>query len=108
MRESVQTVNCSSCGASIDLQNNSACPYCHSPIAILDLKQQQEMLAQLKQAAALKPVDAGLPLKLELAKAQTSAVFQEHDSQWWDDAQSGDLVQAGLSTVARWLADLIT
>ena len=44
LRESVQTVNCSSCGASIDLQNNSACPYCHSPIAILDLKQQQQML----------------------------------------------------------------
>jgi len=108
LRASVQTVNCSSCGAAIDLRNNSACPYCHSPIAILDLNQPQQMLAQLKQAAAPKPVDPILPFKLAQAKMEASAVFAEHDTQWWDDAQSGDLVQAGLNTVARWLANLVT
>jgi endogenous inhibitor of DNA gyrase (YacG/DUF329 family) len=108
LRESVQTVNCSSCGASIDLQANSVCPYCHSPIAILDLKQQQQMLAQLKQAAEPKPADPTLPMKLALAKAETSAVFQEHDDQWWEDARSGDLVQAGLNAVARWLSNLVS
>lgn len=108
LRQSVQTVTCSSCGASINLQNDSLCPYCHSPIAILDLKQQQQMLAQLKEAAAPKPADPTLPFKLAQAKMETSAVFAEHDAQWWDDARSGDLVQAGLNTVARWLANLIT
>jgi len=108
LRESVQAVNCSSCGASIDLRANSACPFCHSPIAILDLKQQQQMLAQLKEAAAPQPVDPTLPMKLAVAKAQAAAVFEEHDSQWWDDARSGDLVQAGLNAVARWLANLVT
>lgn len=108
LRESIQTVNCSSCGASIDLQNNSACPYCHSPIAILDLKQPQLMLAQLQAAATPKSVDPTLPCKLAQAKREASGVFAEHDTQWWDDAQSGDLVQAGLSAVARWLADLMT
>lgn len=108
LRESVQTVNCSSCGASIDLQSNSVCPYCHSPIAILDLKQQQQMLAQLKEAAEPKPVDPTLPLKLALAKAQTSQLFPEHDAQWGEDARSGDLVQAGLNAVARWLSNRVT
>lgn len=108
LRESVQTVNCSSCGASIDLQSNSVCPYCHSPIAILDLKQQQQMLAQLKEAATPKPVDPTLPMKLALAKAETSALFQEHDAQWWEDARSGDLVQAGLNAVARWLSNVVS
>lgn len=108
LRQSVQTVNCSSCGASIDLQKNSACPYCHSPIAILDLKQQQQMLAQLKEAAEPKPVDPALPLKLAVAKQEMSALFPEHDAQWWDDARSGDLVQAGLNAVARWLANLVS
>ena len=108
LRQSVQTVNCSSCGASIDLQTNSVCPYCHAPIAILDLKQQQQMLAQLKEAAEPKAVDPTLPMKLALAKAQTSALFEEHDAQWFHDAQSGDLVQAGLNAVARWLANLVT
>ena len=108
LRQSVQTVNCSSCGASVDLQKNSACPFCHSPIAILDLKQQQQMLSQLKEAAEPKPVDPTLPMKLALAKQQVSALFPEHDRQWYDDAQSGDLVQAGLNTVARWLSNLVS
>ncbi len=108
LRASVQTVNCSSCGASIDLQSNSTCPYCHSPIAILDLKQQQQMLAQLREAAEPRPVDPTLPMKLALAKQQMSDLFPEHDDQWWDDARSGDLVQAGLNAVARWFSNLVS
>jgi DNA-directed RNA polymerase subunit RPC12/RpoP/Zn-finger nucleic acid-binding protein len=103
LRESIHAVNCSSCGASIDLQTSSVCPYCGSAISMLDLKEQQRMLAQLKQAAEPKPVDPALPLKLTMVKAQTSALFQESDDEWWEDARSGDLVQAGLNAVARWL-----
>ncbi|HKV23521.1 MAG TPA: hypothetical protein VJN93_02920 [Candidatus Acidoferrum sp.] len=105
LRESVQTVKCASCGAAVDLRNSSECPYCHAPISILDLKQQQQMLAELKEAAAPKPVDPTLPMKLVLAKEQTSALFQEHDPQWWEDARSGDLIQAGLNAVSRWLSN---
>ena len=61
------------------------------------------MLEQLKQAAEPKPVDPTLPLKLAMVKAETSALFQEHDTEWWEDARAGDLVQAGLNAVARWL-----
>jgi len=105
LRESVHTVNCAGCGASIDLQTNSVCPFCHSPVTILDLKEQRQMLEQLKQDAEPKPVDPALPLKLAMAKAQTEALFREHDDDWWADARSsGDLVQAGLNAVARWLA----
>ena len=107
LRENVQTVNCSQCGGAINLQSDSVCPYCHSPICMLDLKQQKEMLAQLKEEAEPRPVDPALPLKVALAKQQASAVFQANDAQWWNDAQSGDLVQAGLNAVARWLANLV-
>ena len=107
LRESVQTVNCSSCGASIDLQTNSQCPYCHSPVSILDLKEQRQMLAQLQEASAPKPVDPAMPLKLAMAKAGVSDLFQEHDDEWWQDAASGDLVQAGLNAVARWLSHFV-
>ena len=61
LRESVLEVHCSNCGASVNLQTNSACPYCHSPISILDLEEPQCMLAQLKEAADAKPVDPALP-----------------------------------------------
>jgi transcription elongation factor Elf1 len=103
LKQNVQTVNCSNCGASIDLQTNSSCPYCHSPIAMLDMKQQQQMLAQLQEAAAPKPVDPTLPLQLALATERTSALFKPDDTEWWEDAGSGDLVQAGLKLVARWI-----
>jgi hypothetical protein len=107
LRETVQTVNCSSCGGSIDLRTNSICPYCHSPVSMLDLKEQQQMLAQLKEAAQPKPVDPTLPLKLAVAKADATALFQGHDAQWWDDVRSVDLVQAGLNAVAWWLSSLV-
>lgn len=107
LRESVQNVNCSSCGASINLQTNSACPYCHAPVSMLDLKEQQKMLAELKSAAEPKPLDPTLPLKLAMAKTDVYNLFQEHDPEWWHDAGSGDLVQAGLNAVSRWLSKLV-
>jgi len=106
LRENVHSVNCSSCGAAIDLEKNSACPYCHAPISVLDLKEQQRMLEQLKQAAEPKPVDPALPFQLAMIKEQTSSLFPEDDDLWWSDARSGNLVQAGLNLVVRWLTSM--
>jgi hypothetical protein len=36
VRAQVRQINCSECGAPIDLENATACPFCHSPIAFLD------------------------------------------------------------------------
>ncbi|HUJ40745.1 MAG TPA: zf-TFIIB domain-containing protein [Candidatus Acidoferrales bacterium] len=107
LREKVQTVSCSHCGGSINLQTDTVCPNCHSAICVLDLRQQKEMLEQLKEAAEPRPADPNLPLKLALAKQQAAAAFDGRDAQWWSDARSGDLVQAGLNAVARWIADLV-
>jgi len=107
LRLNLQSVNCCNCGASIDLQANSACPYCHSPITMLDMKQQQQMLAQLKEAAEPRAVDPTLPLKLALAKDQITNVFKDDDTEWWEDARSGDLVQAGLKAVTRLIATIL-
>ena len=107
LRQNVQFVNCSSCGASINLESNSACPYCHAPISMLDMKQPQQMLEQLKQAAAPQPIDPALPLKLASAKLELETSLANHDRgpKWWSDAGSSGLVQAGLNVVARWLSD---
>ena len=107
LRQNVQSVNCSSCGASIDLVSNSACPYCHAPISMLDMKQPQQMLDQLRQAAEPKPFDPTLPLKLASIKLDLETSLADHDRtpEWWSDAGSYGPVQAGLSAVARWLSD---
>jgi hypothetical protein len=107
LRQNVQFVNCSNCGASIDLASNSVCPFCHAPISMLDMKQPQRMLDQLKQAAAPKPLDPTLPMKLASAKLELETSLADHDRgpEWWSDAGSYGLVQAGLNVVARWLSD---
>jgi hypothetical protein len=57
LRQKIQTVNCSNCGAAIDLAAASVCPHCGSPISILDTKQSRELLAQLQKAAQIGPAD---------------------------------------------------
>jgi hypothetical protein len=104
LRVSVSEVHCSNCGASVNLQTNSACPYCHSPISILDLPGQHEMLAQLAKATDEKALDPALPLKLAMTKAETSNYFYvEHSTQWWAGVHAGDLVVNGLNAISRFL-----
>jgi len=108
LRETVQEVHCSNCGGSVNLQTSAACPYCHSPISILDLHEQQSMLEQLKEAAAAetKPVDPTLPLKLAMAKTDASDYFsiQRHSDWWADPGTTRDLVVGALKDIARLFA----
>jgi DNA-directed RNA polymerase subunit RPC12/RpoP len=105
LREKVQTVNCSNCGAAIDLARDSVCAHCGSPISILDMKQPEQMLNQLKQAAEPRPIDPALPLEMARIKRETEHWFgpQASEPDWLTDASSSSLVHAGLSAFARWL-----
>jgi len=107
LRKNVQFVNCSHCGASINLQSNSSCPYCHAAISMLDMEQPQRMLDQLKQASEPKPLDPTLPLKVASAKMalETSLADYDRGTEWWSNASTIGLVGAGLTVVARWLSD---
>jgi DNA-directed RNA polymerase subunit RPC12/RpoP len=58
LRENVQTINCSNCGAAIDLAKNSVCRHCGSAMSMLDLQQMTRTIAQLQAAAAgQRPAD---------------------------------------------------
>jgi len=74
---------------------------------MLDMKQPQRMLDQLKQAAEPRPMDPALPLKLASAKMALETSLADHDRspEWWSDVGSSGLVQAGLNAVARWLSE---
>lgn len=52
LKKNVQTINCSNCGAAIDLANDSVCRHCGSAISMLDLQQMARTIAQLQTAAA--------------------------------------------------------
>ena len=59
LRQNVQTINCSNCGATIDLAKDSVCAHCGSAVSMLDLQQMARTISQLTAAAAGRtPVDA--------------------------------------------------
>ena len=105
LRRNVQTVNCSNCGAPIDVARASACPHCGSPLSMIDMKQAQAVVDQLREAAAPKPIDPALPLNLVKARREVEAVFASFDKNdnWWRDASSSGLVEAGIAAIGRWL-----
>jgi Zn-finger nucleic acid-binding protein len=106
LRANVQTINCSNCGAAVDLGRSSACAHCGSPLSMLDMNQAQALVEQLQRAdRSGQPIDPALPLNLERARRQTEANFAGlvRDAAFLDDISATDLVSAGLHALARWL-----
>lgn len=106
LRASVQTINCSNCGAAVDLARDSACRHCGSPLSMLDMQQAQALVEQLQRAdRSGQPIDPALPLDLERARRQTEATFAGlvRDDTFVEDLLTTDLVSAGLHAFARWL-----
>lgn len=101
LRRNVQSVNCSNCGAPIDLVHHSSCEHCGSPLSMLDLKQAERLIAQLQQADDVhRPIDPALPLRLEQARREVEAAFEGFEHDRWGGS---DLVGAGLGMLTRWL-----
>jgi Zn-finger nucleic acid-binding protein len=106
LRANVSTINCSNCGAAVDLGTASACGHCGSPLSMLDLQQARALVEQLQRAdRSGQPVDPALPLNLERARRETDASFAGlvRDASFLDDILTTDLVSAGLHAFARWL-----
>jgi hypothetical protein len=106
LREHIQIVNCSNCGAPIDLAKDALCGHCGAPLSMLDLEHAGQVVEQLREAAK-KPVDPTLPLHLAQARAEVEAALKDfpREREWYVDAASSGLVGAGLHVVARWLRD---
>jgi len=83
LRQNVQSVHCSGCGASVDLTRGSDCGHCGAALSMLDLGQPGKLIQQLQQAQdrTSGPVDPSLPL--ELARAG-------HEVQRWLTGNDGN------------------
>jgi hypothetical protein len=106
LRASVQMVNCSNCGAAVDLAKGSACGHCGSPLSMLDMNQAGALVEQLQRAdRSGQPIDPALPMNLERARRQTEANFAGlvRDASFLADMSATNLVSAGLHALARWL-----
>jgi hypothetical protein len=108
LRKNVQIVNCSNCGAPVDLATGSGCAHCGSPLSMLDMKQAGALVAELRAAEqATRTIDPALPLRLLQARQQVESVFEAFDRRpnWFEDVSKGGLVAAGLSSLARWIKE---
>ena len=102
LRKYAHAVNCSNCGAPVDLAANAQCTHCGSPLTMLDLEQADRLIEQLKGADHARVIDPALPLALLKAKRDTEAIFMAYEGRHdWDRNQSLDLVGAGFSALMR-------
>jgi hypothetical protein len=110
LKRNVQFLNCSNCGAPMDLSKSTNCAHCGSPLSMLDMKQAAKLIEELKEdprvSRRLGLLDAAfLPMQLERARRETAATFDafDHSPSWYDDVSSSSLLGAGLTAVMRWL-----
>ena len=105
LSQRLRTVNCSNCGAPVNLAAGGPCSHCASPLSTLDLPHAEELLSQLKAADehATRPIDPALPLQLAQARREVEQAFASERSSLTADATSMGLVGAGLAALARWI-----
>jgi hypothetical protein len=107
LRQNVQMLNCSNCGAAIDLSTATGCGHCGSPVSMLDMSRARQLVETLQRADRTgTPVDPALALRLEQARRSVHSAFDafEGDEGWPRNAGSTGLVGAGLTSIARWLS----
>ena len=88
LRARMQAIKCSNCGATIDLNTDTVCGYCRTPLLMLDFEQVGKVVQQLREEASRPPVDPQ-----ELAPVLT--LLREG---WQPDGRNG-LVEGGLGQV---------
>jgi Zn-finger nucleic acid-binding protein len=94
LRKHLQMINCSNCGAPIDIVHTSECGHCGTPVSMLDVKQIADATEQSKPA-----VGASRPaVDLE---AVVLALKADRDR---DRSSANGLVEAGLRALGLWLS----
>jgi DNA-directed RNA polymerase subunit RPC12/RpoP len=92
LKAKVKTIQCSNCGAPLDLQNDPACRYCGSPIAILDPDAVAKTVSALGDAQArLSTIDVDRLADALLMRPPPDASRS---------SLAVDLVAAGIAVVA--------
>jgi hypothetical protein len=117
VRSQVRQIRCSECGAPIDLEQSSACQYCHAPVSFLDpdaVENAVNMWSDAEHRRHLRPTPEALGealLRSQLAHPEppaTSAGYLGGDflaNAGARDANDGglgpDLVAVGIQAIGR-------
>jgi uncharacterized protein YbaR (Trm112 family) len=105
LKARVRSVQCSNCGAPIDLQNDTVCPYCRSPLAILDPEAVNKALRELSTAEIQrKTIDVDRLADALTMRAPGIGGLNRDGTAAIDAGLAGDLVAAGVTIVAALLS----
>jgi len=101
LRKHIRQINCSNCGAAVDVDRGSACAYCRTPVSVIDPAQLQKTVRALEETDARQhTVDPTFPIRLLEERLRTERAFSTSDPGWVLTLTSGDrgidLVQAGV------------
>jgi hypothetical protein len=105
LKARVRTVQCSNCGAPVDLQRDAACPYCRSPLAILDPEAVNKALRELSTAEIQRTtIDVDRLADALTMRAPGIGGLTRGGTPAIDAGLAGDLVAAGVTIVAALLS----
>lgn len=111
LAEKVRTIRCSGCGAAVDIQRDSVCTHCRSPIAILDPDAVEKALAAFGHAAyRAEHLDPHAVAEALLANERFKSQARlreriEGRSVVADWVDAGDLLLAGVSCVVDFFSE---
>lgn len=113
LKRNVRSVTCSACGAPVDLAKETACAYCRAPLSMLDAKQVETMVGQLKREESRREearrgdLDPMLHLSLLQDRASVSREFTRIEGEapylHYDLASGTNLVEEGIAAVVTFL-----
>jgi hypothetical protein len=107
LRAYARTVNCSACGAPVDLARESACGHCRAPLSMLDPGQVQKVVGELQRAEQRRTtVDPTFAARLVADRATLERAFRAVPGEVGRlDLGSFGLVESGVSALVRLLSD---
>jgi uncharacterized protein YbaR (Trm112 family) len=111
LKQNVKSVSCSSCGAPVDLNAGAVCPYCRAPLSMLDARQVDTVVQELKREearrdeAARGAIDPVLAARLAKGRMNVGERFGLLGDASWDFKLSdgGGLVEAGVAALVALL-----
>jgi len=106
LRRRVRQVNCSNCGAPIEINRAAACKYCRTPLSMIDPDQMSKAVQALDEAVLRRgALDPTLPIRLAEARLRVERAFTSADSRAvWDLADNDrgdDLVRSSLRALTK-------
>jgi hypothetical protein len=109
LRARVKTVRCDGCGAAIDLEKGSQCPYCRAPVSTLDPQHVDAVVRDLRAAEEKRQhVDPTWPARVVMDKLAVDGFFKrverESGSSGAELALGAGLVAAGIAAVVEMMS----